>query len=195
MSAVLLPTSGYYVPTPSLIGSASQLAPALGGPVQRIARVGGRWRFEVRVAAQSGAAALAWTVLAEEDAVFALRLPQPGIVLGTPGTPRVAGGSQTGNTLGIDGLAASYPLQLGQWLSIVIDGQRYLYRSTANVAASGGALTAFLNPALRVSPNDNDVVEIDAPTVEGFVTLSRGALQFDGGGTMRPFTFTLEERR
>lgn len=196
MAAILLPTTGYYVPEPEFIGATQILRPAFGGPTQRIGRIGGRRRFTVNVAARSAVEAQAWTRLAEDDQVFALRIPQPGISSGSPGTPLVDGGSQVGNTLAIKGLTANYTLQLGQWLTIIIDDQRYLYRASATSQADGaGSLTAYLNPPLRVSPNNNDAVELAAPAVEGYVTLSRGALSFDAGGAMRPFSFMLEERR
>ncbi|MFN5614399.1 MAG: hypothetical protein ACK45V_01705 [Brevundimonas sp.] len=168
---VTLPTS----PAPAsiaigLISARNELSPAFGGPVQRLNRKGSRWRATVSLPAMTYAEALAWTDLRVEADTVVLDVPQPGLEIGTPGTPLVKGAGQLGASLLIDGLTVGYVVRKGQFLSVVTGSQRYLYQATAAVTANGsGEATVAIRPMLRVSPADNAVVEIAAPKIEGFV--------------------------
>lgn len=196
MTAIQLPTGGINSCSEFPIQFHQEFAPAREGPVQRALSASGRWGFDVTISAKTAADAREWKRLHQSGELFLFDIPQPGLAVGTPGTPRVAGASQTGNTLNIDGLTPGYTLALGQWLSIVIDGQRYAYMSEANSTADGtGALTAYLMPALRVSPNDNDVVEIETPKMEGYVDVPQGGFRLDVASIMRGLSFTIRERR
>ena len=69
----------------------------------------------------------------------------------------------------IDGLTNGYVIRKGQFLSVVTQGRRFLYRAKASVTVSGGAATVPLRTMLRFPPADNDVVEIAQPMIEGFI--------------------------
>lgn len=153
-----------------LVTARNEATPAFGGPVQRLNRKGSRWRATVSLPAMTYAEALAWTDLRVEDDTVVLNVPQPGLDVGSPGTPLVKGAGQLGSSLLIDGLTAGYGIRKGQFLTVVTGSQRYLHQATAAVTASGaGEATVAIRPMLRVSPADNAVVEIAAPKIEGFV--------------------------
>jgi len=168
---ITLPTS----PAPAsiaigLISARNELSPAFGGPTQRLNRKGSRWRAVVTLPVMTYVDALAWIDLRAEADTVVLDVPQPGLVIGTPGTPLVNGAGQLGSSLAIDGLTVGYVIRKGQYLSVVISGQRYLYQATAQVTANGsGQATVAIRPMLRASPPNDAVVEIAAPKIEGFV--------------------------
>lgn len=82
------------------------------------------------------------------------------------GTPLVAGGSQTGTTLAIDGCTGSVTnwLKKGDYFSIGTGLSSRLYQVTQNAdTTSGGATTLNFRPALRSSPADNAALNITTP--------------------------------
>lgn len=81
----------------------------------------------------------------------------------TPGTPRVNGGGQTGDTLIIDGLPINTTGYLlpGDYIQLGSGVTAYLYKvlTQVNSDASGNA-TLDLWPNLRVSPGDNGLLVV-----------------------------------
>jgi len=81
----------------------------------------------------------------------------------TPGTPRVNGGGQTGDTLLIDGLPINTTGYLlpGDYIQLGSGVTAYLYKvlTQVNSDASGNA-TLDLWPNLRVSPGDNGLLVV-----------------------------------
>ena len=81
----------------------------------------------------------------------------------TPGTPLVAGGSQTGNTLSIDGLPVSTTgyLLAGDYIQVGTGSGTQLYKCLADVDTDGGgAATIDIWPDIRTSPADNETVTV-----------------------------------
>lgn len=77
------------------------------------------------------------------------------------GTPLVAGASQTGNTLNIDGVGTvSNWMRAGDIFSV--NGE--LKISTADVNSSAGLATLSFMPRLHTDPPNNDPIEVTAPT-------------------------------
>jgi hypothetical protein len=145
----------------------------MGGPDQRIARLGDRWILEVvcrpmRVA-QAGAVITALLQGLSDKLLVAF--PQPGLDVGSPGSPIVSGAGQTGSSLTISGFSDGYEIRNGQFFSIVQGGVRYLHRVRADVTAptGGGAVAVPILPMLKVSPAANAVCEFASPKIEGFV--------------------------
>ena len=167
-----------------------------GHSVQRFRRAKSKWGVSVNVAPRSAVDIAPWTDLQDDAEVFALEIPQPDLDIGNPGTPRVKGAGQGGTSLVLDGLTPGYTMRQSQWLSIIISGQRYAYRTRAPSTASGlGEITVSINPAIRVSPADNNVVEIANPKIEGYADLPAQAFDMDSSGMVRGLSFTLKERR
>lgn len=142
------------------------------------------------------AQALEWVNIFHETDTCILQLPEPGITIGSPGTPLVNGATQTGTSLVTDGWTPGYVIPKGKWVGVSVSGLQYLYQTTTAVTASGGgAATLVLRPMLRTSPADNAALIINPAAVEGFVTLSEGAMNISVNRLVEGFTFTIEERR
>ncbi len=180
--------------TPRLVSGRAELRPAWGGDVQRLNRAGSRYAIDVTMPAMTYADAQKWADIDSEDQTVTMRIVQPGINVGAPGTPLVKGGSQSGSVLELDGLHPNYILQKNQWLSVTISGRLYAYRvASTTVVDAAGEADVPLRTMLRVSPADNAVVEIAAPRIEGFATVADGAWTTDTAGHVR-LAFTIEER-
>jgi len=158
--------------TPRYLDFGADLVPPLGGAAQRLNRIGNRFAIDVELPPMQEALArpyLAALIRAKTEGAV-LEFPQPDLVIGTPGTPRILGGSQAGETLVIDGLTTGYVMRAGQFFSILHGGRRYLHMNNMNATASGaGQVTLSISPMLRIIPADNAVVEIAQPMIEGFI--------------------------
>ena len=181
---------------PDLVPPARDLRSSEGTSVQRISRLGQHWLFNCQVKAQTYEQALAWAALLEQSAeLMTLKIAQPKLNIGTPGTSvQVDGSGQTGSVLKLKGLPAGYVGKAGQWLSVVTGGRRYVYRLRSNATASGaGIMDAPVNPMIRAAHLNNDVVEVAEPKVTGFVTLRTSASAINVNGHVLIIAFVIEE--
>jgi hypothetical protein len=196
MSVTLPTTPAPSSVTPRLITSRGELRSAFGGSTQRISRIGSRWAYDVVMPPMTAASALAWiTALTETDTCI-LNIPEPGITIGSPGTPLVNGASQTGSSLITDGWTASYVIPQGKWISISVSSLLYLHVTTAATTASGaGAATLSIFPPLRASPADNAALNVNPAKIEGFLTLGDTAYSLSVNRLVEGFTFSIEERK
>lgn len=193
--AIALPTNpAPREASPRLITARNELRSAFGGSTQRINRLGSRWAIDITMPPMEYATAMAWAALLEEADTAVMRIYQPGFDTGSPGTPRVKGAGQTGNVLVVDGLTNGYVLKAGQFLSVIISGQRFAYQVRADVTVASGEAAIPIRPLIRKSPADNAVVEIADPMIEGFVTVPDGAFAIDGNRHVAGLSFTIEER-
>lgn len=157
---------------PALIDFGSVQRPPLGGPLQRVNRLGNRFRVAVGLPPirnkDLGRVVVSRLLRAKTEGIR-IEWQLVGIEQGSPGSPLVKGAGQAGTALLCDGFRLGYGFSEGFWCSIEHLGQHYLH----NVAASGSALTgeATLNltPAMRVSPADNSPVHLQKPMIEGLV--------------------------
>lgn len=78
------------------------------------------------------------------------------------GSPQVAGASQTGKTINLDGGASSTSGWLLAGDKISINNQMYSVDSDVNTGG-GGSCTVSVSPRIFVAPSDNAAVEIDTP--------------------------------
>jgi hypothetical protein len=193
--AITLPT--YPQPanmTTRLVTARAGLSPAFGGPMRRINRMGSRHALDIEMPAQTYVDAQDWSGIDSEDDTVLFVIPQPGFDAGAPGTPLVNGAGQSGSSIILDGLTPHYVFRRRQWISIVTGGARYAYRVSAEtIVASGGTITLPLTTMLRVSPGNNDVVEVAEPKIEGFATVAEDAWSMGPDGLVR-LSFTIEER-
>lgn len=197
MTLVNLPRTAPTKVAWSIVDAGTTLPGGLGGPDQRVNRLGNRWQVGVEMPPMSPDDALAWSValtMGVEDGV-SWRIWQTGTPPGSAGTVRVAGAGQAGRALALDGFYPGFALRMGMCLSILTGGQRYLYRAaTALRADTGGTATAQLTSALRVQPADNDPVEIAAPVIEGLLVEGPG-WSIDPDRLVRGFSFAIRETR
>ncbi|WP_295198703.1 hypothetical protein [uncultured Brevundimonas sp.] len=193
MPVLALPST----PAPSSMGvqlltNKNVLVSALGGDEQERQRKGSRYALTFQLPPMRYVTAMAWDDLNAEGVTVLMRVYQPGFDTGAPGTPLVKGAGQAGTTLIVDGLTNGYVIRKGQFLNVVTNGRRYLYRAASDVTVAGGQASIPLRTMLRHPPADNDVVEIAQPMIEGFVReLSE---QVVGVDRMTQFSFTVRER-
>jgi hypothetical protein len=171
MAVLTLPTD----PAPAkmgiaLISAANTLVPAFGGAEQELLRKGDKYALTFSMPVMTYVQSMDWDDLMGKGDTVLMRVFQPGLVIPNPGAPLVKGAGQAGTSLVIDGLPTGYVIRKGQFMSVVSAGQRFLYRTkTAATANGAGEATVQFRTMLRRPPNDNDVVEITQPTIEGFV--------------------------
>lgn len=144
------------------------------GAAQRLERLGSRFALDL-VTGQ-----LRWTedrrawisaLLRGVSDTVLYPVPQPGLIVGTPGAPRVVSGGQAGQLLYLAGFTLGYVVRDAQMFSVVINGQRFLYAATADAAVDGGGNVAVpVWPPIRRSPNANDVCEFALPLIEGVLS-------------------------
>ncbi len=192
-----LPTDpGPSTMTPRPIFTRNETRPATGaGPVGRNLRPGTRWAWDAEMPPMEYVESLAWDDLLTEDDTVIMDILQPGLAVGTPGTPLVNGAAQSGRTLNLKGLTPGYVFRKGQWLSVInTGGQRFAYKSSAAATADGtGNIAIPLRTMIRVLLANNAVAEIAEPKAEGWPTVDPDsmAVNVDGFVSLR---FTLEER-
>lgn len=196
MSVTLPTTPAPRSVTPRLVTARAELRSAFGGSTQRISRTGSRWAYDVELPPMTAASALAWITAFSETDTCILNIPEPGITIGSPGTPLVNGGSQTGSSLITDGWSADYVIPQGKWLSVSVSSLLYLHVTTASTTASGGgAATLPIFPPLRASPDDNAALNVNPAKIEGFLTMGDAAFGISINRLVEGFAFSIEERK
>lgn len=193
---LILPTwPGPSSMTPRPIFTRNETRPASGaGPVGRNLRPGTRWAWDIELPPMSYVESLAWDDLLSEDETVVMEILQPGLVIGAPGSPLINGANQSGRTLNLKGLTPGYVFRKGQWLSMILNGQRFAHKSSALATADGsGNMALPLRTMLRVPTLNNAVVEIAQPMVEGWPTIDTDSLTVGVDGLVSP-RFTIEER-
>jgi hypothetical protein len=176
MPVTAIPTTvPYRAAVPEFLDNDVRLTPPAGGVTQTLQRLGSRWALSVELApAKEGTAAF----LALQTALLLGRRngasypwPQPGLSIGTPGSPVVNGAGQVGTTLAIRSGAASYQVRQGQFFNIISGGRRYLRQATQATTLNGsGAGTLTIWPPLPRPTVDGAAVELAAPVIEGNLT-------------------------
>lgn len=167
--------------------------PAFGGSVQRGERTGSRSAFDVELPPMSYRTAMDWADLFAEADTVVMKIHQPGLDTGTPGSPLASAATATGSVLPVDGLTPAHYLRKGQWVHVVVSGQPlYSYRlREAVVADSSGAASLSFYQMIRYPIPNNAVVEIAKPMVEGFA--SAGGLPVTADRLVHGLRFTIEE--
>lgn len=182
-----------------MIDFGGELEPALGGPVQRIERMGSRFRLGVQMPPMmNGAVARSWLakLLQAKSQGARMHFPLQGFNPGLPGsTVAVAGAGQSGRTLNVDGAPEGYVFRVGQPFNVISGGTYYLHIVTEEeIVGAPGTASLSIEPMLRVSPTDNALLELGAPMIEGYLgggelPWSMDVASFVGLG------FTITERR
>ncbi len=148
------------------------LTPSLGGPVQRVNRLGSRFRIAVTMPPMKVKDARKWIsrlVRGKSEGVR-MELPLLDFNPGSPGSPLVNGAAQAGSSLILDGFTPNYILREGQPFSILTGGKHHLYLVATETIASGtGTATVPITPSLRRPHLDNDVCNFGKPMIEGFI--------------------------
>lgn len=173
--SILLPTSpGIRVAKPRLRDFGAWLEPVMGGPAQRLNRIGNRFAVDIQVATSSS------TTTGRIIAARLMRGLTEGVLLPFPqdfdpgnvgANVAVNGAAQQGSTLNLKGFPAGYVVGEGQYFSIIYAGRRYVHASAADApVAANGTVALPIFPMLRISPNDAAVCEFAEPMIEGFIS-------------------------
>ena len=175
MAVITLPDS--VVPneaTVSLRDFGGVLTPFLGGPEQRINRLGTRFAVSVTLPpkrTRDEALVIQSRLLRAREDRLLMEFPQPDFDTGDPGSPIVSTAVASGSSLPISGVTPGYQIKEGQFASIIHAGRRYLHIFAADYTfGSGGAATLIIWPMLRTPLSAGDVVEIAVPKIEGLVS-------------------------
>jgi len=157
--------------TIGVVSTDNILSPDFGGDDQELLRKGTRYALTFQMPPMRYETAMAWSTLRRKGVLVAMQVFQPGFDIGVPGSAnRVQGAGQAGSLLAVDGLTPNYIIRQGQFLSVITEGQRFLYCVAETVVANAdGEALVPLESMLRRPPADNDVVEIAQPVIEGFV--------------------------
>lgn len=195
MVAVSLPSSP--APrdiNPRVVEAYNELRTAKGTNVQRVYRGGAHYAVDYTMPPMRSETARAWRRLFTQGEVI-MRVPQPGLVTGTPGLALVATEAPSGSVLPLKGLTAHAYLQEGRLLSIETDGRHYLYAISANcVVASDGTVSVPLEIMLQTAHAEDDPVNLVDPVIQGFATVADDAHRAEVPGIVPGMQFTIEER-
>lgn len=116
-------------------------------------------------------------------------------MIGNPGAPLIDGANQSGRMLNLKQVEPGYVFRKGQWLSMVLNGQRFAYKSSGAATADGaGNMALPLRTMLRAPTLNNAAIEIAQPKAEGWVTLEQDAHEIAADERLVRLRFTLEER-
>jgi hypothetical protein len=159
--------------TPSLVDWGAFLTPGLGGPVQRVNRMGSRFKISVSFpplpSAKEGRIFVRRLVQGKSEGVR-MRFPLLDFDPGAPGTIRINGAGQAGSTLVVDGATPNYVAREGQFFSIETSGKHHLYMVAAETIFSNtGTASVPITPMLRRPHLDNDLCHFGKPMIEGFI--------------------------
>lgn len=149
------------------------LTPALGGPVQRVNRMGNRFRGSFTLPPMTTKTARAWQAALVQGVGEGVRMPYPLLDFdpGVPGTVLVDTSGQAGMSLKVKGATPGYAFRTGQVFSILTGGKHHLYMVAAEVIAdASGDATLPLPIMLRRQHLDGDACYFAEPMIEGFVS-------------------------
>jgi len=156
----------------SLIANTALYASPLIASAQTLDRQGYKWKlvygFDALV--EEDRAVMLGIIAAVRGQAHRLRVP----VYDNPrrgaggGTPVVAGASQVGNTLNLSGATPTVTnwLMLGDYFSVVVNGDHELKMVTANASSNGsGLVTVTFEPRLRASPANGATVYVEPQNI------------------------------
>ena len=165
----------------TLVSKATEMSGPLGGPTQRVLRVGSRFKVDFQYPPMPYDQGRQWLarLIAAEATPAAILFPQRGFRPTYPGPVAVNGPqtstTNTGGVLAIKGGQAAFELVSGQFfhLNASADGRRYLHQLVSDAAiGADGTVTLAIQPPLRVIPADGDSLEFVNVMMEGFVTMN-----------------------
>ncbi len=169
------------VASPSLVSYATEMTGPLGGPTQRVARVGSRWKidFEYPPMEYGDGRQFLSRLNAAELSPVAIPFPQRGLRPLSPGPLAVNGAAvapiNTGGQLGVRGGTPGVELVDGQFFHVSSGGRRWVHQLVGDVTLdANGDATLGVVPLLRFVPADGDLLEFVNPLIEGFVAMGWG---------------------
>ena len=176
------------------VAAGNILRPAFGGPLQPLTRKGDHWAVDVSIPALDargcGMGLFADLTRGKREPLV-LRVPD--YMEARPYGNPVCNGVSTGDTISVKGLTPTVVIPKGKWMSLVLNGQRYLYLVAVDAVANGsGVASVQVTSLLRRPTIDGAAVELAEPKIEGYVPANQSA----DIGTLPAvgLQFSLEER-
>jgi hypothetical protein len=166
--------------------------------VQRVALGGARWTASLTLPPMKRDKASLWQAFflqCEGGAnTFYVSDPDAKTPRGRPlGNPQVKGAGQTGSTLLIDGCTPNITGWLMPGDYFEVNGEYKMITSRADTDGSG-EVTLNFKPALRNSPADNAVINVDNPRcIMAMVDDQQGMWECNAAGLYQPKTFVAIE--
>jgi hypothetical protein len=176
MSVVDLTHLSFMDAVPVPIDYANVIEPGSGASSTRVDRLGSRWAFDfvtkpMHIEPDGGRVEALLDQAERLGALCAIRIPDFDV--GIPGSPTIADDLTNGRVLPLVGLTPYYAFRPRQWVSVIVDGQRYLDRVVEQaVANADGEVEITLRHLIRVPMSEGDVVEVSKPKIEGHCTLA-----------------------
>lgn len=146
---------------------------ALGGSTSRFGRMGDRYAAQVstpqmRVEPEGRRWAALLLRARKEGGI--VRIHQPDFQVGAPGNPVVATATTSGRKIALSGFTPGYSVRAGQWLNLIIDGQRYADQTEeAVIADASGAATITIQNLIRAPLTAGVKVDFVRPCIEGWI--------------------------
>ena len=159
--------------TPKLVRTGGDLTSSLGGPTQRITRVGTRYAVQVQLPTLDADCAAQWlSAPLEAEAIgTTLLLTMPQMIDGATDLAGVTGSGASGTNV----LAVAGPLPpIGVWLSFTFGGRNYLHFVIGHPSAGHIAVS----PLLRVTIPAATHLELAKPVLEGFTDDTSWSLDY-----------------
>jgi len=136
--AILLPsTPAPRAARPRLLDWGADQVPVLGGPMQRIGRIGSRHAIDYDMPPMLFADAMSWAQRLKRGKFerVLMEVPQPDLVIGNPGLTAIHASVSGGSVIGVRGLTSAYPIKEGQFFSVIHGGRRYVHSFNAAATA------------------------------------------------------------
>jgi hypothetical protein len=189
-----LPTAAMTA-VPALLDNGLLQRTAFGGASNRLNRKGNRYRVQFTVGPFYSDVGRGWVsdlIAGKTEGVrIAYPLPQSQ---GSPGNVLIDGAGQEGTSIDVKGGTPGHFVKKGYWLSIENDdGRHYLHNVRAGVRfAADGTATLEIRPELRHPFDDEAVVHLAKPYIEGWVDGDEWAWSVNADQVV-PISFTVEE--
>jgi hypothetical protein len=183
--------------TPRVIRAGGVLPGALGASDLLLNRLGDRMAIDVTLPPMPYDLGRVWISRLMQGLydTVAMPFPQPDYVVGNPGVPVTDGSNHGVSTMALRGLTPGYALDEGQFLSVIIEGRRYLYQNAAPATAGGdGRVLTNFRPLLRKNPGDGAVIELASPVIEGLLQGREQSWTLDAARTVG-LSFTIKEAK
>lgn len=180
-----------------LIDNGGELDPVLGGPSQRLDRLGTRYALDIRVPywrIEPDGRRWASRLRRAKQLGARFAVPQVEFNVGAPGSPVVAETTAGGIYLPISGGQRGYAIREGQALNIETASRSYLYFAAAQTILDGdGAGVIELETMIRKGPALGDTINLAKPYIEGWIEGDELAIAYEPTRCVA-FEFSIRER-
>lgn len=199
---VALPTNGINNATPRFVDRGGILEAALGGDDQRLDRLGSKFGCNFSTKPMKAEEARIWIarLIRGKREKASIKFPQPGLVNQWSGDGTISAVGPNAEIVNVfpnnQATDLGKVLKEGQFLSLVVNGKRYLHQVTSDglvISDPGGNYcSVVIQPPTRITIPNGTVAEILTPTIEGYVKGDEFSWNIDNA-KIYGLTFDIEE--